>query len=130
MADKSECWKWDRVQFYQVAQARAPRNPEPGDRVTVELEWVGPHTGSPSLTRIKWPSGFVEGFAGANIAKLDWQPPPPPPWIPTEGEPASWHGEPVKVIAIADDYAWVRSPDGYYDTAPVSHLYPPKGGEA
>ena len=129
---------WSGIAFYRVTTPAPshPPAPQPGWVATVTLEWVKAYPGTPDLIKVKWPNGDVSsvvGGPGGRLEGLDWQPPPPPPWEPTIGEPAKWSWQIVTVRGIHEDDVWIETHKNLHYTVnreDLSRPTPPKGGEA
>lgn len=125
--EQSEVWVWPKIKFYRVTKAAPsqPPAPQPGWVATVELRFFENQGGMAGIT---FPSGWTHYVDPRTIDKLDWSPPPPPPWEPEIGKPAYLFGENHVVRGIYNGFAWAENVDGDMYSAPISDISPPKGG--
>ena len=124
---EADTLNWPRVLFYRVTTPAPsqPPAPQPGWVATVELRFYEDQCGMVGIT---FPSGWTYYVDRRTVDKLDWQPPPPPPWEPEVGELVYWPGTGAVIVhAIKGKWAWVEGDNGP-QTAPLSKLSPPKGG--
>lgn len=132
----SGAFGWETVAFYRVVREAtpAPSQPpalQPGWVATAELRFFENQGGMAGIT---FPSGWTHYVDPRTIDKLDWSPPPPPPWEPAVGERAQHipTGRQLTIRAIDGAEAWVRwdADDRLVAVTPLSDLAAPKGGEA
>ena len=103
-----------------------PPAPRPGWVATVTLEY---YSRTRDAHQAKLPSGGLAHLRPHDVASLDWQPPPPPPWEPEVGGRAEYCSQKVTIRAIDGQEAWARAVDTTVNfTVNVSDLSPPKGG--
>jgi hypothetical protein len=107
-----------------------PPAPQPGWVATAELRFFDNQGGWAGIT---FPSGWTHYVDPRTIDKLDWSPPPPPPWEPEIGKCASWcNSEGISMIVIVmcvdGPDAWVKLPNNHNRTVFACDLSPPKGG--